>query len=380
MDLWDTYGPLAATGLALAAGLVVVGVAYRVVRRGGRRVPALDRVAGRTHKPVQLLVALLMARFAVVASTDEGAWREPLLHGLLVAAIGAGGWLVASLLTMAAGTATTRLGLDEAVNPQDRRARTQVLVLRRLTVAVVTVVSIGAALYTFPAMRGLGTSLLASAGLLGVVAGLAAQSTLGNMIAGMQIAFGNRLRLDDIVVVEGEWGRVEEITLSYVVVRIWDQRRLLMPTSYFTTTPFVSWTRNDTEVLGTVELDVDWTVPVPQLREELERFVQQHPLWDGRVVSLVVLDATGSTVRVRPLVSAADADNIWSLRCAVREHLVEWIRAHYPDAIPRVRAELTSPDSVPVPAQSRSTLATDPTRAVPAGSPPSHLTPGPGSG
>lgn len=352
-QVWDTYGPLLMTALALAASFTLVAIGHRVLVRLGRRSALFRHMGQRVHKPAQLLVALVASRATVLATTDEGAWREPLLQAMLIAAIVAGGWLVASVLTTAEGTATARLRLDDPENGEARRQHTQLTVLRRVTVALVGVLTTGAVLYTFPAVRGLGTSLLASAGVLGVVAGLAAQSTLGNLIAGLQIAFGDRLRLEDIVVVEGEYGRVEEITLSYVVVRIWDQRRLVLPTSYFTTSPFVSWTRNDTEVLGTVELDLDWTVPVPQVRAELERFVQTHPSWDGRFVSLLVTEATGSTVRVRPLVSAADADKIWVLRCAVREHLVEWVRTHYPHALPRVRAEMSTSEPPPTPPPSR---------------------------
>lgn len=340
-QLWEAQGPLIATGAALVIGFVAVGLAYRVLRLVGRRVALLAAAARRTHKPAQLLVALLMAQFTVHLTTETGAWRGPLLHGLLLGAIGAGGWLVASLLLLAEATVTARLDLDDPDNLEARRAHTQLLVLRRVTIAVVGVLTIGAALYTFPAVRGIGASLLASAGLLGVIGGLAAQSTLSNLFAGLQLAFGNRLSIEDVVVVEGEWGTVEELTLGYVVINVWDERRLILPTSYFTTYPFVNWTRSGQDLLGTVELDLDWTVPVPELRAELERFVRDHPAWDGRVVSLLVTDATGGLVRVRPLISAEDADRVWELRCVVREHLVEWVRRHYPDALPRTRHEIS---------------------------------------
>jgi small-conductance mechanosensitive channel len=362
-DIWDVYGPIVVTALALTLGFVAVGLSYGILRRIGRRVPRLALVARRTHKPGQLLVALLAARFAVLATTDAGAWRAPLLHGLLVAAIAAGGWLVGTLLLTAVEVARARLDLDGTETPHARRAQTQLVLLQRVTVAAITVVTIGAALYTFPAVKGIGTSVLASAGLIGVVAGLAAQSMLGNLFAGLQLAFGDRLRIEDVVVVEGEWGRVEEITLGYVVVRIWDQRRLILPTSYFTSTPFVSWTRRDAEVLDTVELDVDWTVPVPQMRAELERFVRGHPLWDSRSVSLQVTRATDSLVRVRAVVSAGDGSKVWDLRCDVREHLVEWVRRCYPHALPRVRADLAGSGQVAVPSQHHAAPAVPPAAA-----------------
>jgi small-conductance mechanosensitive channel len=343
-ELWEAYGPLLVTALALTLGFLAVGIAYRVLHRMGRRVRRVALVAQRTHKPAQVLIAILVARFAVLATTDTGDWRDPLLHAMLVGVIAAAGWLVASLLLIAFDGAKTRYGLANTETWSElhtRRAHTQLVVLRRVTIAGVAVITLGAVLYTFPSVRGIGTSVLASAGLIGVVAGLAAQSTLGNLIAGMQLAFGDRLRIGDVVVVEGEWGTVDELTLGYVVIRIWDQRRLILPTSYFTTTPFTHWTRHDARILGTVELDLDWTVPVPEMRAELERFAAEHPLWDGRAATLQVTSATGAVVQVRALVSAANGSVAWDLRCDVREHLVEWVRRHYPHALPRTRTEVS---------------------------------------
>jgi hypothetical protein len=168
---------------------------------------------------------------------------------------------------------------------------------------------------------------------------------LSNVFAGLQLAFSDAVRLDDVVVVEGEWGRVEELTLSYVVVQLWDDRRLILPTSYFTTKPFQNWTRTRAAVLGTAEFDVDWAVPVQAMREELRRLVEGTDLWDGRVCVLQVTDATGGMVRVRALVSAADAPSLWDLRCLVREQLVGWIREQRPTALPRMRAEVGDADS-----------------------------------
>jgi small-conductance mechanosensitive channel len=198
----------------------------------------------------------------------------------------------------------------------------------------------GAMLLTFPAFRAAGASVLASAGIAGVIAGFAAQSLLSNVIAGMQIVFSEALHLDDVVVVEGEWGRIEEITLTYVVVRIWDDRRLVLPTSYFLSKPFENWTRTEAAVVGVVELDLDWSIPVEALRSELELAVKENERWDGRNCTLQVTDATGSFVRARALVSAADAPTLWDLRCDVRERLVEWIRDNHPDALPRLRAQV----------------------------------------
>ena len=225
-------------------------------------------------------------------------------------------------------------------NMKARRVRTQVVILRRVTVAAIVVIALGAVLMTFPAVRTLGTSVLASAGLISAVAALAAKTTLGNLFAGLQLAFSDAVRIDDVVVVEGEWGKVEELTLTYVAVRIWDDRRLILPTSYFTAEPFENWTRTGSAVLGTAELDVDWSAPVEALRTELRAVCEGTDLWDGRVCVLQVTEAVGGNIRLRALVSAHDAAALWDLRCLVRERLVTYVWEHERAAIPRVRAEL----------------------------------------
>ncbi len=212
--------------------------------------------------------------------------------------------------------------------------------LRRVTIAAVVIVAVGLILMTFPQVKVVGASLLASAGLIGIVVAVAAQSVLGNVIAGLQLAFSDAIRIDDVVVVEREWARIEEITLTHVVLHIWDDRRLILPTSYFATKPYENWTRTKSEVLGTVELDVDWDTPVHELRDELRRFVEANDLWDGRVCVLQVTDAVGGMIRLRALVSGGDAPSLWDLRCLVREHMVGWVRDKRPAALPRTRVEM----------------------------------------
>lgn len=328
---------------AAALALVLTAVLHRLVRRFCRQSPLLTDLSQHTHHPFRVATTIVAVQFAVRASTGYAIgtpWRQALLHGLVLAIIAAVAWLVASLLLVSEDVALARFRTDVPDNRQARRIRTQVVMLRRVTIVVVVVLAVGVMLMTFPSVRGLGASVLASAGVVGVVAALAAQSLLGNVFAGLQLAFSDAVRLDDVVVVEGEWGRIEELTLSYVVVQIWDDRRLILPTSYFTSTPFQNWTRTQSAVLGTAELDVDWSVPVQAMREELRRLVEGTQLWDGRVCVLQVTDATGGTVRLRALVSAADAGSLWDLRCLVREHLVAWIREQRPTALPRMRAEV----------------------------------------
>jgi hypothetical protein len=239
-----------------------------------------------------------------------------------------------------------RYRTDVRDNRAARRMRTQVLILRRLTVSVVVVVALGAALLSFPGVRAVGASLLASAGLISVVAALAAQSTLANVFAGIQLAFSDAIRLDDVVIAEEEWGWIEEITLSYVVVRLWDDRRMVLPSTYFTSTPFQNWTRRNSELLGAVEMDVDWGVDVGAMRAELERVVGDTDLWDGRTQVLQVTDAVGGAVRVRALVTAVDAGTLFDLRCHVREQLVSWVQRQDTPGLPRTRVELVEASGV----------------------------------
>jgi small-conductance mechanosensitive channel len=220
-----------------------------------------------------------------------------------------------------------------------RRVRTQITTLRRLVIAVVVMLGAAAALMTFPSFANIGTTLFASAGVLSVVAGLAAQTSLGSVFAGMQIAFSDAIRVGDVVVLEEEWGRIEEITLTYVVVKLWDQRRLVLPTTYFTAKPFQNWTRNATELLGTTELDVDFTVPFEEMRAELARILERSELWDRRVGILQVTDAVGGFVRVRMLVSAPNAAALFDLRCEVREGIIDWLQREAPGAMPHLRTE-----------------------------------------
>jgi hypothetical protein len=293
----------------------------------------------------------LRATLVVVAATaavrrtsvESASWRGWFDHVLVIALIGAITWLICSLVKVVEQRLLSRFaGGDAEITDADRhqrRAKTQITTLRRLVIAVLVLLGGAAALMTFPAFANIGTTLFASAGVLSVVAGLAAQTSLGSVFAGMQIAFSDAIRVGDVVVLEEEWGRIEEITLTYVVVQLWDQRRLVLPTTYFTSKPFQNWTRNATELLGTTELDVDFTVPFEEMRAELARLLEASELWDGRVGILQVTDAVGGYVRVRMLVSAPNAPALFDLRCEVREGMVEWLQRSAPGAMPHWRLE-----------------------------------------
>jgi small-conductance mechanosensitive channel len=324
--------------LAMAGAVTAVTLAYHLLRRLSHRSRLARDLVRRVYRPSQAVVALGAAGL-VLWHTAEGDWRGPTLHGILLAIIAVTAWLIVALVDVLAAMSLRRLRLDELDPLAARRIRTRISVVHRVTLATVSVLAIGVMLVTFEEVRTIGASVLVSAGVIGVVAALAAQSTLSNLFAGLQVAFGDSLRLDDVVVVEGEWGWIEEITLRHVVVKIWDERRLILPTSYFTANPFQNWTKSERQLLGTVEFDVDWSAPFDPMREELQRIVKDTDLWDGRACGLEVIDATGSLVRVRAVISAADSTAQWALRCLVREKLVSWLQRTHPTALPRVRTE-----------------------------------------
>jgi small-conductance mechanosensitive channel len=327
------------------AGGYLLGLALSwLAQRVGRRSAVLRDVVQLTRRPVRATLMVIAASAALRRASDAGAsWRGWLDHAMVILLIAAITWTVASLVMVAERQVITRFaGGDAGLTDADRhrrKIRTQVTVLRRLVIAAVVVFGGAAALMTFPSFTDIGKTLFASAGVLSVVAGLAAQTSLGAVFAGIQIAFSDAIRVGDVVVLEDEWGRIEEITLTYVVVHVWDERRLVLPCTYFTTTPFQNWTRNATELLGTAEIDVDFTVPFDAMRAELDHLLNADPLWDERVGVLQVTDAVDGYVRVRMLVSASNAGALFDLRCNVREGMVEWLQRDHPGALPRRRLE-----------------------------------------
>ncbi|MFO8043506.1 MAG: mechanosensitive ion channel family protein [Alkalispirochaeta sp.] len=225
-------------------------------------------------------------------------------------------------------------------NLRARQATTQIIILERVVGFIVVVIGIAAGLMSIPGVRQYGASLLASAGVAGLVVGFAAQQTIANVLAGIQIAITQPLRIEDAVVIDGEWGWIEEITLTYVVVRVWDRRRLVVPISYLLQKPFQNWTRNSSSIMGSIYLYVDYTLDVQELRLEQTRLLAASPYWDGDVDVVQVVDTTERTMVVRSLVSASSSPRAWDLRCEIREGLVTWIKEHYPDSLPRERMRI----------------------------------------
>lgn len=336
----DVLVTLGAVAAGLVAAFLLGSILSAVVRRVGHRSALARDLSRRLRKPDRAVLMVIAVWVAVRLTTDPSVpWVPVVEHLLVIALIGVGAWWVGALAFVLEDSALQRYRVDTADNRHARRVRTQITVLRRLTVAVIVVCAVAAVLLTFPGARAAGASIFASAGLISIVAGLAAQTSLANIFAGMQIAFTDAIRVDDVVVLEGEWGRIEEITMTYVVVHLWDDRRLILPSTYFTTSPFQNWTRRAADLLGTVELDLDFEVPVGEMRTELKRLLGLTELWDERVGILQVTDAVGGLVRVRALVSAHDAPTLFDLRCYVREGLVDWVQRAAPWGLPRTRFE-----------------------------------------
>ena len=337
-DVSDVAAPVVAIAAGVVAALVVAAIVGALVRYVGRRSAVAQDLSRRARRPFRVVLIVIGVWVALRLSTEPAPWVAAVEHGLLIALIVAMTWLIGALAFAVEDLVLQKYRVDVPDNRRARRVRTQIIVVRRLTVAISSW-SARRPSCSPSRRRGRRRQPARSAGLVSIVAGLAAQTSLANVFAGMQIAFTDAIRVDDVVVVEGEWGRIEEITMTYVVVHVWDDRRLIMPSTYFTTTPFQNWTRRAAELLGTVELDLDWDVPVEAMRDELDRLLEATDLWDERVGILQVTEATGGYVRLRALASAADAPTLFDLRCYVREGLVDWLQEHAPSALPRTRVE-----------------------------------------
>lgn len=345
----------AAIGL-VAGGLLSILLSV-VARLFSARHPYVRFLSRRMKRRQRIVLIVLGTSFGVWwasrTSVAHGIvhWHRTFQHGFVIATIIGIGWLLTGGLASIEDAVLDGTQQDVA-SPTVRRLQTQMQVVNRVGSVIIWLIALAIVLYTFPQMRVLGTSMFASAGVLSIVAGLAAQSTLSNLFAGLQLAFTDAIRVGDAVVVHlpgqssGTMGRIEEITLTYVVVRVWDERRIILPSTHFTTTGFENWSRRDPEMLGTVEFDLDWMVPVEAMRAEFKRQLSDLDLWDGRVGVLQVTDTVGTYVRVRALVSARNSSELWDLRCQIREGMVDWLQNTVAFALPRVRME-PRPTSAP---------------------------------
>jgi small-conductance mechanosensitive channel len=348
----DTYAQLRSlTGngelsiLLLLAGAVLAAIALhtlltfvlrRLISRGSIASSILKRIGGPTRLVMILLALVLVLPVAEFNAEFAEATRQILKVGVVVLL----GWSAAIAINATARRVAGRHDIGVEDNLTARRIHTQINILRRVSLVGVFLLTLGTSLMIFPAVRSFGVSLFASAGVAGLVLGFAARPILTNLIAGMQIALTQPIRIDDVLIVEGEWGWVEEITTTYVVIRIWDQRRLIVPLSHFIEKPFENWTRESAAILGVVLWHLDYRAPIAQMRKKLGELLYANKLWDGKVANLQIVDSGVSTITVRALMSARNSPTAWDLRCEIREQMLEWLRAEYPDALPRVRALL----------------------------------------
>ncbi|MEU2555588.1 mechanosensitive ion channel family protein [Streptomyces sp. NPDC014684] len=345
--------PLIVIGSALVLTLAIGWATDRLLGKADARNSdtPLWGLLRRGRIPYQLVLCAAMLRGSYDQAKLLDQHHAGIGRTLTLVLIGSAAWLVIRIAAAIVETSYSRYARVHRDAARVRRVRTQVELIMRVVSAIVIVVAAASMLLTFPAMRAAGASLLASAGILGIVAGVAAQSTLSNMFAGLQIAFGDMVRIGDTVVVNDEWGTVEEITLTFLTVRTWDERRITMPVSYFTSNPFENWSRGTPQMTGIVYWHLDHSAPIEAMREKLRDILRQCPAWDGRAYNLVVTDTTPNTIQVRALVTAKDADDIWTVRVAVREQMITWLSAEHPYALPRVNTSdaVLAPNRVPSP-------------------------------
>ncbi|WP_257168652.1 mechanosensitive ion channel family protein [Bradyrhizobium sp. SRS-191] len=339
-------GPALIIGAILGALLVYKVLRALVKRAIGPRKSILLPILQRTAGPARLALCLIaVAMVLPLAPLNEG-WRRALAHLFVVATIALIGWITIRVVDMVSARYLQRFRDDITENFLARKHVTQVRVFKRVIDTLIIIVAVSTALMTFDSVRQYGVSLFASAGAAGLIVGLAARPLLSNLIAGVQIAVTQPIRIEDAVIIENEWGWVEDIASTYVVIRLWDWRRMVVPLSYFIERPFQNWTRDAASLIGSVVLHVDYAADVPRIRKRLEEVAKESKIWDGAVVNLQVVDTNARTMELRALVSARNAPQAWDLRCEVREKLIAFLQRDMREALPRDRADISPPLSM----------------------------------
>ena len=327
---------------AAVGGRVVSSLVFRTLGRWAQRTDTKidDAIAVHLRGPLRWLMPLAALYAAFPISGIAQNVVPGIRHALLVLVLLVSGWGLMRAVRVVEDVVSRDARLQTEDNLRARALLTQTRAIRNVVNFLIILMTLGFVLVTFERVRELGTGLLASAGVAGIVLGLAAQRSIGTILAGIQLAFTQPIRVDDVVIVENEWGRIEEITLTYVVVRIWDKRRLVLPITYFIEKPFQNWTRVSADLLGTVNLYLDYSVPVDDIRKECRRILEESELWDGEAWCVQVTDCNERAMVVRPLFSAKNSSDQWDLRCEVREKLIAFVQQHYPQALPRIRAQV----------------------------------------
>lgn len=350
VDLPILFVDLAVVALAVGLALVLHRIGAAVARRIAARSPgsADDVIVAKAYRPTRwIAVALALAvvrSFLHLPDSADRLWT--LAAGMIVPLLI--GWLAIAMIRAMADVVTLTADISVADNLAARRRRTRSAILTRIAIFVVGFITICLMLLSIPSIRAVGVTLMASAGIVGLAVGAAAQPALKNLIAGVQMAFTEPIRIDDVVIIDGEWGRIEEIRLTYVVVAIWDERRLVVPVSRFLEQSFENWTRSSSRILGSVFFWLDPTADVPRLREKFEEVVRANPRWDGRAMGFQLTDTTADAIQLRGIMTAADAGQAFDLRCDVREAILAFIRDEMPEALPRTRAVVEAESSSPV--------------------------------
>ena len=339
--------------VAVLGGSALVGLSLRFVllrwvkiQQRTANMEFIKAVIRRLHPPSRYLFPFIALAIAEPFLVEISGRDSTILHHFAtMGLIGSAAWFLINGAYLLEDYLILRYMGNAPENVfRQRRIRTQLQYIKRIIIMAILLLAFSFALLSFESMRRLGTGLLTSAGVAGIIVGIAAQRTLANLLAGFQIAFTQPIRLDDVVIVENEWGKIEEITLTYVVVRIWDERALVLPITYFTQTPFQNWTRNSTRILGTIFLYADYRMPIDPLRQELRRILNASNFWDGRIQNVLVTNLKEYTMEIRALVSAQSADDAWNLRCEVREKLITFVQENYPDYLPQFRANMVPGD------------------------------------
>lgn len=344
---WSTLsegGPVAfliVVVVGFALSWVLHALLHALLRRVTEEASVARGIATRAQPLTRWLLPALVLRAALPLLDASPWWLAYAHHGIDLLIVLLLTWIAVRAVRGAERAFAARHPIDAPDNFEARRIQTQSRVLARSLQTLVWVVGAAIALMTLPGVRQLGASLLASAGVAGVVLGFAAKPVLGNLIAGVQLALTQPIRIDDVVVIEGEFGRIEEFASSFVTVRLWDERRMVVPLTWFIEHPFENWTRTTSQLLGSVTWWVDFSVSVDAIRDEVKRLVELDPRWDGRVASTAVVETSERAMQVRALMSARHSGDLWDLRCAVREGVIAFLRQRHPDALPRIRGELS---------------------------------------
>ena len=297
-------------------------------------------VIKKSIKPIQIILILFALNFFITLTQFSEDVEKAAKQAVAICFIISISWLIINLTKAIEDVIISRFDVGKKDNLKARKVHTQLQVTRRIVIVVVFIIALGTALMTFEKVRQLGTTILASAGILSIVVGMAAQKTIATFIAGLQIAFTQPIRIDDVVIVENEWGWIEEINLTYVVVKIWDLRRLIVPITYFIDKPFQNWTRTSADLLGSVFVYADYSAPIDEIRNQLRVILDNSEKWDKKCCVLQVTNTSDKTIELRALMSASDAPAAWDLRCEVREKLVKYINEKYSDKLPKLRVEM----------------------------------------